>query len=229
MSIETKSLAKTEKVKLSKNFKLSEFSCNGNGCCSETVYAPELIERLQWMRDKCKKPIALYSGYRCAVHNKKVGGVSKSLHLKGCAADLKLPRGMTLDELAALAESAGFRGVLKYTERNFVHVDVRETKPYYGLTKTGDTFKSQKTFGGSVELNFGVKPTLTVKKGSNELVNVLWIQLQLKKAGFEVGSIDGIFGAKTLKAIKDFQAARGLSVDGICGQKETVPALAQVG
>ena len=229
MSSETKRLKKAAKENLSKNFKLSEFSCNGKGCCSETVYAPELVERLQWMRDKCKKPISLYSGYRCAVHNKKVGGVSKSLHLKGCAADLKIPTGMTLDEFAALAERAGFRGVLKYTERNFVHVDVRETKPYYGLTKIGGSFNSKKSFGGSVELNFGVKPTLTVKKGSKRLVNVLWIQFQLRKAGFEVGSIDGIFGTKTLKAIKDFQAARGLSVDGICGLKETVPALAQVG
>jgi peptidoglycan hydrolase-like protein with peptidoglycan-binding domain len=58
---------------------------------------------------------------------------------------------------------------------------------------------------------------------------VLWIQFQLKKAGFEVGTIDGVFGAKTLRAVKDFQAARGLTVDGICGMGETVPALEQIG
>ncbi|MBE6798449.1 MAG: DUF882 domain-containing protein [Ruminococcaceae bacterium] len=229
MSLKVKKLSKNSAVLLSKNFKASEFSCNGKGCCSEVIYAPEVIERLQWMRDKCKKAIALHSGYRCEEHNKKVGGVEKSKHTLGYAADLKIPKGMTLDEFAALAESAGFRGVLKYTERNFVHVDVRETKPYYGLTATGDGFRSQKTFGGKVELNPGVKPTVTIKRRSTRLVNVLWIQFQLQKAGFEVGTLDGVFGVKTFKAVKDFQAARGLAVDGICGMGETVPALAQIG
>lgn len=229
MSLEVRKLPKTDRSKLSKNFKLSEFACNGKSCCSEVLFAPEVIERLQWMRDRCKKPITLYSGYRCAKHNKEVGGVSQSKHILGLAADLKIPDGMTLSEFAALAESAGFRGVLKYTERDFVHVDVRETKPYYGLTKRGGSFSSQKTFGGDIELNPGVKPAVTIKQRSKRLVNVLWIQFQLKKAGFEVGTLDGIFGSKTLKAVKDFQAARGLAVDGVCGVAETIPALVQIG
>ena len=229
MSIEVKKLPKSSKLALSRNFKASEFKCNGKNCCTEIIFAPEVIERLQWMRDRCKKAIALHSGYRCEKHNKAIGGVSKSKHILGFAADLKTPKGMTLDEFAALAESAGFRGVLKYTDREFIHVDVRETKPYYGLTKTGDSFRSQKTFGGKIELNPGVKPKVTIKQRSTRLVNVLWIQFQLKKAGFEVGTIDGVFGAKTLRAVKDFQAARGLTVDGICGMGETVPALEQIG
>lgn len=229
MSLKVKKLPKNSSEKLSKNFKASEFSCNGKGCCSEVIYAPEVIERLQWMRDKCKKAMVLYSGYRCEEHNKKVGGVSKSKHILGYAADLKIPDGMSLDEFAALAESAGFRGVLKYTKRNFVHVDVREAKPYLGLTESGAGFKSQKTFGGEVLLNPGVRPTVTIKRNSNRLVNVLWIQFQLKKAGFDVGKLDGIFGSKTFSAVKNFQAARGLKVDGICGTGETIPALAQIG
>lgn len=228
MSVTVKKVAKNSSAKLSRNFKAYEFSCNGEGCCSEAIYAPEVIERLQWMRDECKTAIALSSGYRCAEHNKKVGGVASSKHLCGMAADLKIPKGMTLDAFAALAESAGFRGVLKYTKKNFVHVDVREAKPYYGLTATGSSFLSMSTFGGELKLNPGVKPTSTVKKGSGRLINVLWIQFQLKKAGFSVGTLDGVYGTKTFNAVKNFQAARGLKVDGICGMGETIPALSQI-
>jgi len=40
----------------------------------------------------------------------------------------------------------------------------------------------------------------------------------LKNAGFYYGSIDGIVGSKTHQAIRDFQQANGLKVDGIVGR-----------
>jgi hypothetical protein len=43
------------------------------------------------------------------------------------------------------------------------------------------------------------------------------LQSDLKSEGFPPGPIDGIFGPKTLKAVCEFQQARGLSVDGIVG------------
>ena len=43
------------------------------------------------------------------------------------------------------------------------------------------------------------------------------IQQALKEAGFGPGPIDGIRGRKTIKAIKAFQAANGLAVDGLVG------------
>ena len=42
---------------------------------------------LQPIRDKLKKPIIISSGYRCAILNKLVGGVTKSQHTKGQAVD----------------------------------------------------------------------------------------------------------------------------------------------
>ncbi|MFH2137845.1 MAG: peptidoglycan-binding domain-containing protein [Candidatus Omnitrophota bacterium] len=45
------------------------------------------------------------------------------------------------------------------------------------------------------------------------------IQICLKKADFYSGNIDGKQGPQTKKAIKDFQKAKGLVVDGIVGQK----------
>jgi len=45
------------------------------------------------------------------------------------------------------------------------------------------------------------------------------IQTALKNAGFYNGSIDGVIGPKTLKAIKEFQEKNNLKVDGKVGPK----------
>ena len=50
------------------------------------------------------------------------------------------------------------------------------------------------------------------------------IQTKLKRWGYYKGSIDGIYGSKTVAAVKYFQRTNGLKVDGICG-KATSAAL----
>lgn len=45
------------------------------------------------------------------------------------------------------------------------------------------------------------------------------LQMNLKFLGYYGGEIDGIKGTQTTQAIKDFQKANGLVVDGIAGQK----------
>ncbi len=50
------------------------------------------------------------------------------------------------------------------------------------------------------------------------------IQKILKEKGFYSGNVDGIFGTRTQKAVKEFQRAEGLAVDGIVGKK-TLEAL----
>ena len=47
--------------------------------------------------------------------------------------------------------------------------------------------------------------------------NVRLIQKYLTKAGFFSGKVDGVFGKKTLLAVKDFQAVAGLPADGLVG------------
>lgn len=49
--------------------------------------------------------------------------------------------------------------------------------------------------------------------------DVVHLQKRLTAMGYGVGKIDGIFGAKTLEAVKAFQVENGLSVDGIVGAK----------
>lgn len=49
--------------------------------------------------------------------------------------------------------------------------------------------------------------------------NVIHLQKRLAAMGYSVGKIDGIFGVKTLEAVKAVQIDKGLSVDGIVGLK----------
>lgn len=53
------------------------------------------------------------------------------------------------------------------------------------------------------------KPRVTTKE----------IQIALKEAGFDPGSIDGKAGPRTEQAIKEFQRAKGLKIDGKVGLK----------
>ncbi len=45
------------------------------------------------------------------------------------------------------------------------------------------------------------------------------IQTKLKNWGYYTGEVDGIFGSKTLSAVRSFQQKNGLAVDGIVGPK----------
>jgi peptidoglycan hydrolase-like protein with peptidoglycan-binding domain len=59
---------------------------------------------------------------------------------------------------------------------------------------------------------------VTLTKGvTGEKVKTL--QSQLDKLGYNPGPQDGIFGNRTLKALKDFQLAQGLNADGVVNQK----------
>lgn len=58
----------------------------------------------------------------------------------------------------------------------------------------------------------------TLRNGSRG-TQVMVLQYMLNAKGYSAGIDDGIFGAKTLAAVKAFQKARGLSVDGIVGKQ----------
>ena len=67
-----KTCIKGNAIKLSANFKSTEFDCHGSGCCSQTLVNETLIQYLQKIRDHFKKPITITSAYRCEKHNKNV-------------------------------------------------------------------------------------------------------------------------------------------------------------
>ena len=108
-------------IKISPHFKLSEFESSDT---KEVKIKKELIDKLEILRDKLEgKPLYINSGYRTPEHNEAVGGADNSQHMKGTAADIRKVEGYTIDQMAELAEEAGFSGIGKYY--TFIHVDVR--------------------------------------------------------------------------------------------------------
>jgi len=107
---------------ISRHFNLREFQCP---CCHTVKLHPDLVELLEKIRKKIKKPIIISSGYRCPSHNEAVGGAKHSYHLKGMAADI-IALGLSPIELGKVAIETGAPTVLVYQNRGFVHVDIRE-------------------------------------------------------------------------------------------------------
>lgn len=139
---------KNNKVQLATNFTSNEFDCHGSGCCSETLVDQKLVTYLQKIRDHFGKALIINSGYRCATHNKSVGGAANSYHTKGQAADIVVD-GIKPIEVARYAEELGILGIGLYeTDKDgyFVHVDTRTSKSFwYGQGEAKrNTFKEEK-------------------------------------------------------------------------------------
>lgn len=110
------------KIQVSKNFNLKEFECH---CCGTVILDSVLLQKLQELRDIIGVEIYITSGYRCEKHNKTVGGVPKSQHLYGRAADIHA-RSYPLGNLLEKAETLDFGGIGTYSKQGFIHLDVRK-------------------------------------------------------------------------------------------------------
>ena len=142
-----KTYSKGKATQLSTNFKSTEFDCHGNGCCTQTQIDDKLIEYVQKIRDHFGKSVNVSSGYRCATHNKNIGGATGSRHSKGQAADIYIS-GVAPAEIAKYAESIGILGIGLYEtdkDGHFVHVDTRTTKSFW----YGQSEAYRSTFGGT--------------------------------------------------------------------------------
>ena len=117
-----------------KNFKIQEFVCHCG--CEMPAEARQNIEALvanvlDPVRDEYGKPIYVNSGYRCEKHNKAVGGVPKSQHMLGQAADIsvkseKLKVKSELETLASIIVQQGrFDQLIIYP--TFLHVSYRRS------------------------------------------------------------------------------------------------------
>lgn len=123
-----KTYTKGQKTQLSKNFTSLEFDCHGNGCCSSTKVDSKLVDYLQQIRNYFGKAVSINSGYRCPKHNANVGGASRSNHMDGEAADIRV-EGKTPIEIARVAEKLGILGIGVYSWG--VHIDTRTTKYFW--------------------------------------------------------------------------------------------------
>ncbi len=125
-TVQTYSVKKDGDTYLSDNFQVKEFACRDGS--DEVLIDDKLVDILQQIRDHFGAPLTITSGYRTSEHNAKVGGASRSYHLYGMAADIKV-KGHTPSEVAAYAESIGVKGIGLYS--SWVHVDTRVSKYYW--------------------------------------------------------------------------------------------------
>lgn len=105
---------------VSKNFSAAEVSCQ---CGCGMFPKPELISRLQALRDAWGKPLTVTSGARCQKHNAAVGGAPASKHVEGLAADIAVTNGSDRYKLIRLAYHLGFTGLGLHPK--FLHLDIR--------------------------------------------------------------------------------------------------------
>lgn len=208
MSVKTYSLKKDGNKSLTTNFKVREFRCRDGS--DEILIDEKLARLLQKMRDKFGV-INISSAYRTKSYNAKVGGVANSQHLYGLAADITLKDNSKLLEAAKYAEKIGFTGIgLDNKYKMFIHLDTRKNKSFFRYNANGSTYSVGSFF-------------TTVKRGSKG-EDVKELQAKLKKLGYKGSdgkalTADGIFGANTEYALKNFQKDNGLTSDGIAGAK----------
>jgi len=107
-------------IQISRNWNLQEFQCP---CCKRVILHADLLKKLIKLRWEIKEPLYINSGYRCQEENEKVGGVKKSYHLFGMAADVSV-RNISIPELLYFAEKYKFGGIGIY--RTFLHLDIRQ-------------------------------------------------------------------------------------------------------
>lgn len=67
-----------------------------------------------------------------------------------------------------------------------------------------------------------------VLKQSMQGYDVTQLQKDLTWLGYDTGGVEGIFGPRTLSAVKQFQSQNGLAVDGIVGKQTTNAIIYQV-
>ena len=109
---------------VSEHFARDEYRCDCAGDCGgfPAEPQPELVERVEALRQAVGAPVIITSGVRCERRNEEVGGVAWSFHKRGAAADLYSP-GVPVGTLAALAKDCGLN-ILPYYSSGYVHVEI---------------------------------------------------------------------------------------------------------
>ena len=105
-------------------YEMKEFACK---CCGQLKPSAEqnlqaLVDHvLDPARERLGMPITVNSGYRCPAHNKAVGGVKNSQHLKGEAADITCADNKRLAEI--IEQLDNFDQLIVYP--TFLHVSYK--------------------------------------------------------------------------------------------------------
>ncbi len=116
-------------IESTKDFKKSEWMSKSVECSNETTHRmqPEVMAKVQKLRDFMGQPLTLLSAYRCSAHPVEARKVKPGQHTNGLAVDIKVTDGAMAFQLIkyALTElgATGFAYSKKY---GFVHIDWRK-------------------------------------------------------------------------------------------------------
>ena len=207
--IRTYSKARDGDKKLSESFRVREFACKDGS--DKILIDDALVAYLERIRSWAGAPVKITSGYRTPSHNAIIGGAARSKHLEGRAADI-IVSGRSIAEVARFAEAIGVPGVERNEDKNYVHLDTRAGRYYWRMS--GGRNITVQTFGGKCPY---AEPGGSLRRGSAGN-GVRWLQWWLKLWGYDV-TVDGGYGTKTEAAVRDLQKKRGLTADGIAGEK----------
>ncbi len=133
------------KDQITDHFRLSEFvntlDCNRLDISLEFF---RFVSMLEYFRRWYGRPVNITSGFRTAAYNRKIGGVSNSLHLKGLAIDFRLPSDFkryskvrqnefltnVRNKWFQLCDLEGIPGSVLWYD-TWVHLDYRTNKRYF--------------------------------------------------------------------------------------------------
>lgn len=124
-------------IALSPHFSAYEFRCLC-GANHTIKLSTELIEKLEQLYKalNCSR-IIITSGYRCAEHDKNVGGNGEGQHTKGTACDCicydQNNEPISSKNVSCVAQELGFGGIANITsDYIYTHLDVRTSNFWKG-------------------------------------------------------------------------------------------------
>jgi len=113
---------------ISEHFSESEIKCKCG--CGQAIIQDELYRVMEIVREYAGgHSINVHCVNRCKKHNKEVGGVNRSQHLRGAAMDFHIPKidmPDLHDIIIELFDSDVVRNIGLYN--SFIHVDIRTGK-----------------------------------------------------------------------------------------------------
>ena len=112
-----------------KSFTFDEMACkNCRHCGGVSDMNEHFMMKLQNLRDSCKFPLPVNSGFRCAQKNIDCNGHVGSAHLTGEGADLRVDRDKARVVIQKAIEMGFSVGIQQRGNSRFIHVDTKIRK-----------------------------------------------------------------------------------------------------